>query len=110
MLISLRALLAFQFLLLWVLPAAAEPPEEVSVSRLLERLQESPRYRSRLECLSVLVEGSTVTYDLLVVRERHGGPCPGDPSTAPIVDRLRVTRSTDAIEIYDISGDTWSPF
>jgi hypothetical protein len=46
---------------------------------------------TNLDCLSFLVEQANGgTFDM-AIREKHGGPCPGDPNTAPVVDRFRVT-------------------
>ena len=46
---------------------------------------------TNLDCLSFLIEqANDRTFDI-AIREKHGGPCPGDPNTSPVVDRFRVT-------------------
>ncbi len=51
------------------------------------------------ECLSFEVEQRLDARFEIAVREKHGGACPGDPATSPVVDRYRVTR--DALLKYD---------
>jgi hypothetical protein len=66
-----------------------------------------------IECLSFVIEDSTSEYFGIAVRERHGGGCPGDTLTAPVVDRFRVYRSSHSIRWWNAdsnSGDGYEPW
>lgn len=60
--------------------------------------------------LSFFTEERTKEYFAFEIHEKHGGKCPGDPNTAPIVDRFRVNRSTKIIQWYDPAEDEFVPY
>ncbi len=65
---------------------------------------------TKMECLIVLTEDSTEKYFDFAIREKHKDDCPGDPNTAPLVDRFRVDRVTGQILWYDLLSDAYFPF
>ena len=82
--------------------------EKQALNHLISRIQKDKLYDSwtTLSCLSILVEEKTKQYFDIAIREKHDERCPGDPLTAPIVDRFRVDRSTGKIQWYDpVDGD-----
>ena len=98
-LISLLATLGFFSL------AESETPmtEKQALDRPISQIQKDKLYDSwtTLSCLSIFIEDKTEKYFDITIREKHDGKCPGDPLTAPIVDRFRVNRLTGRIEWYD---------
>ena len=80
--------------------AAATDPENAAIARLRQALADG-RYDGRIQadCLSYIVETATPDQVDIAVHEKHGGACPGDPATSPVLDRYRVTG--DAILKYD---------
>ncbi len=79
---------------------------------LMSKVQKDKLYDSwtTMSCLSFLVERKTGKYIELAVREKHGGNCPGDPDTYPIVDRFRIHRKSKRIEWLEIVQDEWRPY
>lgn len=63
------------------------------------------RWTAGPSCLLFFIEGNTKSYFDFAIREKHGNGCPGDPTTAPIVDRFRINRSTKKIQWYDSEGE-----
>lgn len=53
---------------------------------------------TRMECLSFFPEDGNNGYFDFAIIEKHGGKCSGDPNTAPIVDRFRISRTTKEIQ------------
>ncbi len=45
---------------------------------------------AKLDCLSFMLEQESIDGYDITVRETHGGSCPGDPNTAPAIDRYQV--------------------
>jgi len=63
-----------------------------------------------LSCLSFMTEGKTKDRFDFAIHEKHGGKCPGDPNTAPIVDRFRVNRMTEKILWYEPMEGEYLPY
>jgi hypothetical protein len=63
-----------------------------------------------LSCLSFMTEVKTKDHFDFAIHEKHGGKCPGDPNTAPIVDRFRVNRLTGKILWYDVTAGEFLPY
>ena len=89
--------------------AQEELTEEKSLSILIAQIKKDKLYDSfsqNLKCISFHTEEQTKEYFAFALREKHGGQCEGDPNTAPIVDRYRVTKKNSDILLYDpIEGD-----
>ena len=82
--------------------------EKQALNHLTVRIQKDKLYDSwtTVSCLSSFVEEKTKKYFNIGIREKHEGECPGDPPTAPIVDRFRVDRLIGKIQWYDpVDGD-----
>jgi hypothetical protein len=101
------SILAASLFLLIVLPcstAFAENrlTEHQALDIVMARVQKDHLYDSwtTASCLSFEVEGKTKVYIDIAIHEKHGGQCPGDPDTSPIVDRFRVHRMTKRIKWY----------
>jgi hypothetical protein len=96
------------FLLLVLLvnmPAIASGPlDEVhALNILVAQVQKNKLYDSwtSLACLSFVTEEKTKKFIDFAILEKHGGKCPGDPNTSPVVDRFRVNRLTHKIEWFE---------
>jgi hypothetical protein len=61
----------------------------------------------RTDCLSLMVESHSHRAFEIAVREKHGGPCPGDSHVSPVVERFRVTHSPVQIWRYDAIEDKY---
>lgn len=105
---SLAAILAIA--LAFTAAATAPPPldETAAQNRLHQQLKLSTAYRIHGDCLSLLVEESEPAFFGIAVREKHGGGCPGDPTTSPVLDRFRVDVATGAIKRYDVVEDSYA--
>ena len=81
--------------------------EEQALDILVAQIQKDKLYDSwtTLSCLSFFTEEKTKDYFDFAIHEKHGGRCPGDPNTWPIVDRFRVNRVTGKVQWYDIEGE-----
>ena len=89
------------------------PLSEARALHLLEaRIQQDGLYRdwTTMECLTFAVEGRDRGHFDFAIREEHGGSCPGDPATAPVVDRFRLDRRSHRIQWYDAVDDEWMPY
>lgn len=77
--------------------------EKQALNVLVLKIEKDQLYSgwTSLSCLSFLTEEKTINHFDFGIHEKHGGKCPGDPSTYPIVDRFRVDRSTKTIYWYD---------
>ncbi len=86
--------------------------EDEALNILISRVKKDKLYDSwtSLSCLSFLVEAKTRTYIEMAIREKHGGNCPGDPVTFPIVDRFRIHRLSKQIQWLEIVEDEWLPY
>ena len=79
---------------------------------LIVQIQEDKLYDSwtTLSCLSFLTEETTEDYFDFAIHEKHGGDCPGDPNTSPLVDRFRVNRLTNKIQWYEPVEGEFLPY
>lgn len=59
-----------------------------------------------MECLGFETEEVSDSTIDIAIREIHQDKCPGDPETAPIVDRFRILRLSKTLLWYNvIEGD-----
>jgi hypothetical protein len=74
--------------------------ERGALDVLVSQIRKDRLYDSwtSLSCLFFMTEAKTKGYFDFAVHEKHGGACPGDPVTAPVVDRFRVNRLTRRIQ------------
>jgi len=82
--------------------------EEQALNVLVSKIEKDKLYSgwTSLSCLSFITEDNAIDHFDFGIHEKHGGKCPGDPSTSPIVDRYRVDRTTKKIYWFDwSSGD-----
>ena len=87
--------------------------ERQALDVLIARIKMDKVYESwapNLSCLLFLTEEKAKNYFDFAIREKHGDGCPGDPNTAPIVDRFRVNRVTKNIQWYDPVEDELRPY
>ena len=90
------------------LSVAAETAKVLSENEafdlLIQTIQHDTLYSSwtTIGCLRFLREETTSTYVDIAIHEKHEGSCPGDPNTAPVVDRFRVLRLMKKIMWYDV--------
>ncbi len=112
---------AFNFRLFFLLmalfvaiPANAKNPldEEHALDILVFQIQKDKLYDSwtSLSCLSFITEEKSKKYFDFAIHEKHGGMCPGDPNTAPVVDRFRVNRSTHRIQWFEPAEGEYLPY
>lgn len=92
------------------LPASASNPidEEHALKVLVAQIQKDKLYErwTSLACLSFVTEKKTKKFIDIAILEKHGGKCPGDLDTSPVVDRFRVNRLTHKIEWFEpIEGE-----
>ncbi|MFY9476918.1 MAG: hypothetical protein WAQ08_04530 [Aquabacterium sp.] len=59
------------------------------------------------ECLSFEVEQRLDARFEIAVREKHGGTCPGDPGTGPVLDRFEVQQDGAKLRRYDPIGGAY---
>jgi len=111
------SILAVSITLLVMLPcsdadARNRLTEEQALDVLTARVRKDKLYDSRVteSCLSFLVEEKTKVYIDIAVREKHGGQCPGDPNTSPVVDRFRIHRVTKRIKWFESSTGEYLPY
>ena len=62
-----------------------------------------------LRCVSFMPDGQEQGMTLVVVREKHGEGCPGDPAVAPTRDHYRVD-AKGTIEWMDIPKGSYVPY
>ena len=86
-------------------PAALAPADPVAL--LVKQAEADHLYD--LRCVSVLPDGQEQGKTIVVVREKHGDGCPGDPAVAPTRDRYRVD-ANGVIEWMDILKDSYLPY
>lgn len=63
----------------------------------------------KMECITLIQEEDTKVYEQYAVQEKHGGSCPGDPETSPIIDRYRIIKKGQSIQVWNAPDDTWQP-
>lgn len=102
------------FALLVAIPANAKNllDEENALKALVSQIQKDKLYDSwtNLACLTFITEENTKRYFDFAIHEKHGGKCPGDPNTAPVVDRFRVNRLTPKIEWFEPTEGELKPY
>lgn len=107
-------LLLFIIALLPASPSSAKNPldEAKAFDVLVSRIQKDRLYDrwTSLACLSFVKEGEGKNYYDIAIHEKHGGGCPGDPNTAPVVDRFRVNKLTGRIQWYDPAEGRFLPY
>lgn len=70
---------------------------------LATRVEKDKLYSwTTISCLSFLISEQAEKYFDIEIHEKHGGQCPGDPNTFPIIDRFRIQRVTGRIQWYNI--------
>lgn len=97
-----------------VVTMSAAPPKVTPADRavqvLRDRIVKDRPFSVAPECLTYVTEATTARYVTIAVRERHGGPCGGDPDTAPVIDRFRVAPASGRIEFLDVLEDEWRAY
>jgi len=92
---------------------AGKPVTEAQAFSILQSKVRGDRLYSSwttAACLTYVLEKTTDQSFDIAIRERHGNGCPGDPDTAPVVDRYRVHRKTKQIRWYEPVEDKWRPY
>jgi hypothetical protein len=86
--------------------------EDAALSMLLRTLERDHVYDKRvsLNCVTFGNEETTREYFQFVLRENHTEKCGGDPEVSPVVDRYRVHRASEKIELWNAVGDAWKPY
>ena len=87
--------------------------EQQALDILAAQIQKDKLYDSwapNLSCLLFFTEEKTKDYFDFGIHEKHGGQCPGDPNTSPIVDRFRVDRLTKKIQWYEPTEGEYLPY
>lgn len=87
--------------------------EEQALDILIAKIRDKGLYKSRLkfECLNFTNENETKKYFDFKVYENHNDKnCKGDKSTAPIVNRFRVSKLTGKIMRYEPIGGKFESY
>jgi hypothetical protein len=86
--------------------------EQQALDIVMARVQKDKLYdrSTSVSCLHFLVEGKSKDYIDVAIREKHGGECPGDQDTSPIVDRFRVHRMTKRVKWYQPAEGEYVPY
>jgi hypothetical protein len=96
------------------IPANAKNPldENHALDVLVSQIQKDKLYDSwtNLSCLVFFTEKKTKKYFDFAIHEKHGGVCPGDPNTAPVVDRFRINRLTHKIQWVEPAEGEYLPY
>jgi len=66
--------------------------------------------RISLDCVTIGTTDATRIYVEFVLRENHTAKCGGYRDFTPVLDRYRVHRASEKIELYDAAGDAWQPY
>lgn len=89
-------------------PASKVNDADKAIELLANQLTQDKIYsKNALNCLSFALDKESQTYFDLDLMEKHGNGCPGDPNTAPVVDRFRVYRANGAIQWYNLISDQY---
>jgi hypothetical protein len=93
-------------------PAYQTKTGEQALSVLGDRIRQDDLYQGRFafECLSFSLEGQSDSGYDISIREKHGGTCPGDPNTAPLVDQFRVTPDGNILWLQPDGSGTYLPY
>lgn len=102
-------------LLIAGLPAAAQAASlttDGAVSLAAKQVEKDGLYRAWMKpgCMQFMVEDTSADFVEMAIHEKHGGACPGDPATFPVVDRFRVNRKTRVIEWDDVISGEVRPY
>jgi len=86
--------------------------EDGALNLLLSTLKRDHVYDKRisLDCVTFETEETTRISFEFALREKHSAKCGGDPDTNPVIDRYRVSRVGERIEIYDAPNDSWQSY
>jgi hypothetical protein len=86
--------------------------EQQAIDILITAIQKDKLYDSwtTLSCLQFFTEEKTKDDFTFGIHEKHGGKCPGDPNTSPIVDRFKVDRLTKEIQRYEPVQGEYLPY
>ena len=86
--------------------------ENQALDLLRSRIQKDRLYSSwtTLSCLSFFIEKKMNDYIDIGIHEKHGGECPSDSNTWPIVDRFRIYRLTKKIQWYEPTEGEYLPY
>lgn len=86
--------------------------ETRALAVLTKQLRKDDAYHdaSTLRCVYILPVEQVRDFIEFDVREKHGGPCPGDPGIAPRLDSFRVARLDGQIEWLDSVNGEWRPY
>jgi hypothetical protein len=86
--------------------------EDAALKLLQRTLKRDGVYEKRisLDCVEYGTEETTNSYFEFVLREIHNAKCGGDPETSHVLDRYRVYRSSDKIELYEVAQDEWHAY
>ena len=105
-----KRLSGLAFIAIAVLLGCSRAPEpDATTAALVEIVRTDEKYVgwAKIECLQFMVEQQDDKQTDIEMREKHGDGCPGDPATAPIVDRFRIETASGAILRYDILEDQY---
>jgi hypothetical protein len=103
------ACVGFALALLSACSGVPEPDKAMAV--VVDIVKQDGRYKGwvKIECLQFVTESQDDKMTEIAMLEKHGGACPGDPATSPVVDRFRVEKSTGIILRYDVVEDAYEP-
>jgi hypothetical protein len=92
--------------------AANSLTEKQALDILVSQIQKDKLYDSwtSMSCLSFVTEEKTKNHFDFAIHEKHGGQCPGDPNTYPVVDRFRVSCTTKEIYWYEPAEGNFLPY
>src|SRR5436190_5462075 len=95
---AMLATLLFACLFPFSLKASGVVSENQAVKLLQKQLNANLSGRGlSWKCLDLLTEDAPARWYQYALQEKHGGGCPGDPDTSPIIDRYRVNKGSGAI-------------
>jgi len=105
----MRKTLLILSLVLFSHPLFAKTPlsEQQALAIVIEKVKDDALYSAwtKMECLGFETEKVSAGAIDIAVREIHKDNCPGDPDTAPIVDRFRILRSSRTLLWYNVIED-----
>jgi hypothetical protein len=86
--------------------------EQAALNLLLRTLKHDQVYAKRisLDCVTFDTEEKRDAYFQFALRENHTAKCGGDPDTAPVIDRYRVSRASRKIEWLNAVEDNWQRY
>ncbi len=86
--------------------------EQEALNTLITQIQKDKLYDSwtTFSCLQFFTEEKTNNHFAFGIHEKHGGACPGDPNTSPIVDRFSVNRLTKKVQWYEPTEGEYLPY